>query len=128
MATPITPLLELDVGDLDIACAFWRTLFDYEVTDRRRPGSPIESRTLVSRDVPLVLRLQTCLPRPPQGTSPGSIRTIEFVVDDPGARVARFEDPPLIHGPGLEPTADRIILHDPTGYHVALSRPPAGSG
>lgn len=123
--------IELDVANLDDSTSFWATLLGFRVLGSRRPGTVLESRTLASDAFPtLALVLRNCNPRPPAGSALGSLRTIEFQVDDPVALARRLDNPQWVLAPpedDAEP-CDRVILQDSSGYHVALTRPPRPEG
>lgn len=123
--------IELDVASLDDSTSFWGTLLGFRVRETRRQGTILESRTLASDAFPtLALTLRNCNPRPPAGSALGSLRSLEFQVDDPVALARRLDKPLWVLAPpedDAEP-CDRVILQDSSGYHVALTKPPRQEG
>ncbi|MEO1130962.1 MAG: VOC family protein [Planctomycetota bacterium] len=131
MATDTNVKIVLDAGDLDATCGFWEQLLGFVTISTTLPDKPVETRVLRSEQYPgLVIEFRRCLPRPPQGVSPGSMRSLEFEVDDPIAVAARVTDPRWVSPqPEQGQTVDRLTLQDASGYHVTLvARHPAGSG
>jgi len=120
-SAPVTLLL--DAGDLDAMCAFWGALLGYRVVETRQAESPAERRLLRSESYPEVdLELRRCLPRPPTGSTPGSLRGLVFAVEDPIAVASRIDDPHWIAPPPADGTPARAVtLQDPSGYHVSLA-------
>ena len=117
--------IHLDAIRLDELCAFYADLLGYRVTDTEHPGLLNEVRTLESDRYPhLRLQFHNCHPRPPMASARGTIRALEFEVDDPVETTSRIANPRWITPlPGAdEPESDRLILQDSTGYHVALVR------
>lgn len=130
MTPPAKVTIHLDAIRLDDLCDFYRTLLGFRVVETQHAGLLTEARTLESEQYPAFrLVFQSCHPRPPMASACGTIRTLEFEVDDPARVAARITEPKWITPlPGSdEPTVSRLILQDSTGYHVALVRRPEGS-
>ncbi len=127
--TPLVTTIHLDAIHLDELCDFYAELLGYRVVRTENLGMITESRTLESDAYPAVrLVLRNCLPRPPVGSALGTIRLLEFEVEDPARAASRVKDPRWVSEPPREgESPDRLILLDSTGYRVALARRPAGS-
>lgn len=127
-ATPPAITVALDVGDIDEACRFWRALLGFEVVATARAGTPIESRSLRCPAVPEVeLRLRSCWPRPPVGTTVGALRGLEFWVDNPDACLRAMRQELGLAEPetAAEEAEDDVrTVTDPSGYRVRLIRRP----
>lgn len=128
--TPVPPqaTIDLDAAPLDDACDFYRRLLGFRVVRTDNAGTFNEARTLLSDQVPaLQLRLRRCDPRPVVGAAIGTIRLITFYVNDPAGVAARIDNPVWVLPPPEHAPAERVILQDSSGYHVALARPPGDS-
>lgn len=125
--TPPLVTIDLDAAPLDGACEFYQRLLGFRVVKTEHAGAFTESRVLASDQVPgVLLRFRCCSPRPPMGAAIGTIRLLTFYVPDPAGVAARIEDPTWVLPPPDHGPADRLILQDSSGYHVALVRPAAG--
>lgn len=111
--------ITIDANDLDAMERFYTERLGFTLTHADPKGTMYERRTLRHAEADAQLVVRNCLPRPNVGTAPGSLLEITLRVPDPeaaaeGLRVDRREPE---EGP-----ADRVVVRDPSNYHVVLER------
>ena len=108
-----------DTHDLGGMTEFYTVRLGFESAGQIAPGPIYETHELRHPGLGVVIRLRDCTPKPPAGSSVGTLWSITLKVTDPeaaaeGLAVQRREP--------AEGPADLIVVRHPTNYQVYLER------
>ena len=129
MATTNPPGFKVtfDVTNLDVTCAFYKTLGGFEVASTTRAGEIFETRELVSPEFPGVRFVaRASFGKRAVGTSPGTITSIGLPVTDLPGAIRRLSGHVRWVGPSPEEAPDEgrqsVAVMDPDAYQIVLYR------
>ncbi len=111
--------ITLDTHAPEAMAEFYVSRLGFEDAGVIAPGPMYETRELRHAEIGVTLRLRDCTPKPPMGTTVGTVWCFTMRVADP-EKVA--EGLPVQRREPAEGPADVIVVRDPGNYQVVLER------